>query len=409
MHQEQLKKNLRNDFPSLTKKILSNDLVYFDTAASAQKPSVVIEALGDFYANHYSNVSRGVHTLCVEATFKYEDARKKVQKFINAKSENEIIFTKNATESINLVAQTYFKKFMQSGDEIILSVMEHHSNLLPWFFLRDNYGVILKFINIDQDGQLDLDHFQSLITDKTKLVAITHLSNVFGTITDKKIIQISRENNLHVLLDGCQSASHLKVDVTELDCDFFVFSGHKLYGPSGIGVLYGKENLLNELPPFLGGGGMINEVSLDGATYAALPAKYEAGTPPMVEAYGLGVAIDYINNIGMENVELYEKELTDYASQKMSDLNFVNRYSNSINKTSIISFNLKNIHAHEVASFLDVEGIAVRSVHHCCQPLMKILDVPATARASFGIYNNKHEVDYFIDALIKCNSFFSVK
>ena len=403
-----LKKDLRADFPALNKKILDKNLIYFDTAASAQKPQSVIDELSSFYSNHYSNVSRGVHTLCVEATFKYEDARKKVQKFINAKSENEIIFTKNATESINLISQSYYKKYLKEGDEIILSVMEHHSNLLPWFLLRDNHGINLKFINIDKNGNLDLDHFESLINDKTKLVAVTHLSNVFGTITDKKLIDISRANNLHILLDGCQSISHIKVDMQELDCDFYAFSGHKLYGPSGIGVLYGKENLLDELPPFLGGGGMINEVSFEKATYASLPGKFEAGTPPLVEAYGLGVAIDYVEQIGMSNIEKYENELTLYADQKISELDFVKTYSESKHKTSIISFNLNDIHAHEVASFLDVEGIAVRAGHHCCQPLMKLLNVPATSRLSFGIYNDKSEVDSFVDALVKCKNFFKV-
>ncbi|MFL2885589.1 MAG: cysteine desulfurase [Candidatus Pelagibacterales bacterium] len=403
-----LKKDLRADFPALNKKILDKNLIYFDTAASAQKPQSVIDELSSFYSNHYSNVSRGVHTLCVEATFKYEDARKKVQKFINAKSENEIIFTKNATESINLISQSYYKKYLKEGDEIILSVMEHHSNLLPWFLLRDNHGINLKFINIDKNGDLDLDHFESLINDKTKLVAVTHLSNVFGTITDKKLIDISRANNLHILLDGCQSISHIKVDMQELDCDFYAFSGHKLYGPSGIGVLYGKENLLDGLPPFLGGGGMINEVTFEKATYASLPGKFEAGTPPLVEAYGLGVAIDYVEQIGMSNIEKYENELTLYADQKISELDFVKTYSESKHKTSIISFNLNDIHAHEVASFLDVEGIAVRAGHHCCQPLMKLLNVPATSRLSFGIYNDKSEVDSFVDALVKCKNFFKV-
>ena len=404
-----LKKDLRADFPALNKKILDKNLIYFDTAASAQKPQSVIDELSSFYSNHYSNVSRGVHTLCVEATFKYEDARKKVQKFINAKSENEIIFTKNATESINLISQSYYKKYLKEGDEIILSVMEHHSNLLPWFLLRDNHGINLKFINIDKNGNLDLDHFESLINDKTKLVAVTHLSNVFGTLTDKKLIDISRANNLHILLDGCQSISHIKVDMQELDCDFYAFSGHKLYGPSGIGVLYGKENLLDGLPPFLGGGGMINEVTFEKATYASLPGKFEAGTPPLVEAYGLGVAIDYVEQIGMSNIEKYENELTLYADQKISELDFVKTYSESKHKTSIISFNLNDIHAHEVASFLDVEGIAVRAGHHCCQPLMKLLNVPATSRLSFGIYNDKSEVDSFVDALVKCKNFFKVK
>ena len=298
------------DFPILQKRIRNNVITYLDTASSSQKPTAVIDSISNFYLNSYENVHRGMNSLSIDATEIYESTREKVRSFINAKSTNEIIFTKNATESINLVAQSYCRRFLKSGDEIILSVMEHHSNLLPWFFLRDNYGIVLKFINVDDNGDLDLIHFESLISKKTKLVAVTHLSNVFGTITDEKLVKISRANNLHILLDGCQSISHIKVDMQKLDCDFYVFSGHKIYGPSGIGVLYGKENLLDELPPFLGGGGMINEVNLDGATFAGLPGKFEAGTPPLVEAYGLGVAIDYVDNIGMEKIEQYEKMLT---------------------------------------------------------------------------------------------------
>jgi len=398
--------NIKNDFPIFSKKILDKDLIYFDTAASAQKPELVTKEISDFYSNHYSNVSRGVHTLSVESTFKYEDARKKVKNFINAKSEDEIIFTKSATESINLIAQTFFDKHMEKGDEVILSIMEHHSNLIPWYFLRDKYGVVLKFAMIDEEGKIDLDHFSSLINDKTKIASITHLSNVFGTITTNEIIKICREKQIFIMLDGCQAAAHNKIDVQELDCDFYVFSGHKTYGPSGIGVLYGKENVLNELPPYQGGGGMINEVTLEGVSFADLPAKYEAGTPPLVEAHGLGIALDYMNSIGVKNIFDHEKELSKYALNKMRAMESVEIYGNGNDKSSIISFNLKNVHAHEVASFLDVEGIAIRAGHHCCQPLMRHLGVNATSRISFGVYNTFQEVDIFIEALNKCKEFF---
>ena len=398
--------NIKNDFPIFSKKILDKDLIYFDTAASAQKPELVTKEISDFYSNHYSNVSRGVHTLSVESTFKYEDARKKVKNFINAKSEDEIIFTKSATESINLIAQTFFDKYMEKGDEVILSIMEHHSNLIPWYFLRDKYGIVLKFAMIDDEGKIDLDHFSSLINDKTKIASITHLSNVFGTITSNEIVKICREKQIFIMLDGCQAAAHNPIDVQELDCDFYVFSGHKTYGPSGIGVLYGKENILNELPPYQGGGGMINEVTLEGVSFADLPAKYEAGTPPLVEAHGLGIALDYMNTIGVKNIFEHEKELSKYALSKMRAMEFVEIYGNGNDKSSIISFNLKNVHAHEVASFLDVEGIAIRAGHHCCQPLMRHLGVNATSRVSFGVYNTIQEVDIFIEALNKCKEFF---
>ena len=398
--------NIKNDFPIFSKKILDKDLIYFDTAASAQKPKLVTDEISDFYNNHYSNVSRGVHTLSVESTFKYEDARKKIKDFINAKSENEIIFTKSATESINLVAQTFCEKYMQKGDEVILSIMEHHSNLVPWYFLRDKHGIILKFAKIDDKGKIDLDHFSSLINKKTKIASITHLSNVFGTLTTKEIVKICREKDIFIMLDGCQAAAHNQIDVQELDCDFYVFSGHKTYGPSGIGVLYGKERILNDLPPYQGGGGMISEVTLENVSFADLPAKYEAGTPPLVEAYGLGIAIDYMNSVGIKNIFDHEKELSIYALSKMRAMEFVEIYGNGNDKSSIISFNLKQIHAHEVASFLDVEGIAIRAGHHCCQPLMKHLNVNATSRVSFGIYNNIQEIDIFIEALNKCKEFF---
>ena len=401
-------KKIRDDFPILDKKILDNkDLIYLDTAASAQKPKVVIDEINSFYSNNYANVSRGVHTLSVESTFRYEDARKKVQKFINADSEREIIFTKSATESINLISNSFASKYINEGDEIILTVMEHHSNIIPWFLIRDRYKCKILFANIDSFGNIDQNHFESLISEKTKLVSITHLSNVFGTIVNQKIINLCNQAGIPILLDGCQSAAHIPIDVKALGCDYYVFSGHKLYAPTGVGVFYGKENLIEELPPYQGGGGMIADVSTDGATFTDLPAKFEAGTPPLVEAYGLGVAIDYVSELGMSEISEYELRLTNYALNKMQELDFVDIHGANGNKHSIISFNIKNVHSHEVSSFLDVEGIAIRAGHHCCQPLMKHLNLNSTARLSFGMYNTEEEIDIFINALKNCRDFFT--
>ena len=401
-------KKIRDDFPILDKKILDNkDLIYLDTAASAQKPKVVIDEINSFYSNNYANVSRGVHTLSVESTFRYEDARKKVQKFINAESEREIIFTKSATESINLISNSFASKYINEGDEIILTVMEHHSNIIPWFLIRDRYKCKILFANIDSSGNIDQNHFESLISEKTKLVSITHLSNVFGTIVNQKIINLCNQAGIPILLDGCQSAAHIPIDVKALGCDYYVFSGHKLYAPTGVGVFYGKENLIEELPPYQGGGGMIADVSTDGATFTDLPAKFEAGTPPLVEAYGLGVAIDYVSELGMSEISEYEFKLTNYALNKMQELDFVDIHGANGNKHSIISFNIKNVHSHEVSSFLDVEGIAIRAGHHCCQPLMKHLNLNSTARLSFGMYNTEEEIDIFINALKNCRDFFT--
>ena len=401
-------KKIRDDFPILNKKILNEkDLIYLDTAASAQKPKVVLDEINSFYSNNYANVSRGVHTLSVESTFKYEDARKKVQKFINADSEREIIFTKSATESINLISNSFASKYINEGDEIILTIMEHHSNIIPWFLIRDRYKCKILFANIDSTGNIDQNHFKSLISERTKLVSITHLSNVFGTIVNQDIINLCNKAGIPILLDGCQSAAHIPIDVKALGCDYYVFSGHKLYAPTGVGVFYGRENLIEELPPYQGGGGMIADVSTDGATFTDLPAKFEAGTPPLVEAYGLGVAIDYVNEIGMSEISEHEFKLTNYALNKMQELDFVDIHGANGNKHSIISFNIKNVHAHEVSSFLDVEGIAIRAGHHCCQPLMKHLSLNSTARVSFGVYNTENEVDTFIGALKKCKDFFT--
>ena len=397
-------KNIRNKFPVYSK---NSDLVFLDTAASALKPEVMINSVNDCYSYEYANIHRGIYSLSSKLTKKFEDVRVKVSDFISSDSEENIIFTKSATEGINLVAQTFYEKFMQKGDEVILSLIEHHSNLIPWFFLRDKYGVVLKFANIQPSGEIDIDHFNSLFTNKTKIVSLTHLSNVFGTELNEKAISICKDKNVPILLDGCQSAAHLKIDVQKLGCDFFVFSGHKTYGPAGIGVLYGTENLLSEMPPYQGGGGMIGDVSLEGASYAELPAKYEAGTPPLVEAHGLGIAIDYMNKIGLDNIIEHENEITKYAFNKLNEIDFIEIHGGDNKRNSIISFNIKNVHSHEVSSFLDVEGIAIRAGHHCCQPLMKHLGVNSTARLSFGVYNSLEEVDKFVIALHKCKEFFN--
>ena len=378
-----------------------------DSANSSQKPKSVIDRMSYFYENEFSNVGRSVHSLAVTATNRFEETRDLVKKFINAKHREEIIFTKGATEGINLVANSFGEKYINEGDEIILTELEHHSNYVPWHYLRNKKKAVIKFAKINQYGEIDYNHFESLFTDKTKIVSLTHLSNVFGTELDKKAIKICNDKKVPILLDGCQSAAHLKIDVQQLECDFFVFSGHKTYGPAGIGVLYGVEELLSEMPPYQGGGGMIGEVSLEGASYADLPAKYEAGTPPLVEAHGLGVAIDYMNNIGIEKIIAHETELTKYAFNKLNELDFVEMHGGENNRNSIISFNLKNVHSHEVSSFLDVEGIAIRAGHHCAQPLMDFFDLPSTARASVGVYTTCDEFDCLAIALEKVNRIFS--
>ena len=397
--------SIKDDFPIFAN-LKDKSFIYFDNAATTQKPLLVINSLNDYYTKTNSNVHRGVYSIAEIATSNYESSREKVQKFINAKKSNSIIFTKGATESINLVANAWGLENLSPGDEVLITEMEHHSNIVPWQILCKTTGAILKYIPIN-NGQLELENLDIYITKKTKFVSIIHQSNVFGTINDiEKIIEISHKVGAKVLIDGSQIITHIKIDVQKLDCDFYVFSGHKTYGPSGIGVLYGKEEILNSLPPYQGGGGMINEVTLDNVSFADLPAKYEAGTPPLVEAYGLGIAIDYMNSIGIENIMRHEQELSNYALDKMGEIEFVEIYGKGKDKTSIISFNLNNIHPHEVASFLDVEGIAVRAGHHCCQPLMKHLNISATSRISFGVYNSLQEIDVFIDALKKCKDFF---
>lgn len=391
---------IRADFPILTQQIRNKPLVYLDNAASCQKPNQVIDCISDFYRQDYSNIHRGVHTLSQRATDKYEQARVKVKDFINADSEKEIVFVRGATEAINLIAQTFGKANIGKGDEILITAMEHHSNIVPWQMLCEQTGAILKVAPINKLGELIYDEFEALISDKTKLVSVVHMSNALGTINPvKKIITAAHAKNIPVLLDGAQATPHMKVDVQDLDCDFYVFSGHKLYAPSGIGVLYGKQALLEAMPPYQGGGDMIRTVTFEKSTYAPLPHKFEAGTPNIVDTVGLGAAIDYLNEIGMETIAAYEHELLVYATEKAKQIKGLNIVGDAKEKGAILSFTLDHIHPHDIGTMLDSVGIAIRAGHHCAMPVMDFFEVPATARASFAIYNTKQEVDVLMEAV----------
>jgi cysteine desulfurase / selenocysteine lyase len=404
---------IRNDFPILNRKLklVDNDdpvnLVYLDTAATAQKPLSVVEAPGKYYSEQNSNVHRALHTLGEEATALYEGTREKVRKFINAEHSHEIIFTRNTTESINLLASSLGSDF-RADDEIILTEMEHHSNLVPWQLLSSRTGCRLKFIPIDQNGNLELDKLDNLITDKTVLIAVVHISNVFGTVNDiEHIINKAHRNNIPVLIDGAQSAPHMIIDVQKLDCDFFAFSAHKLYGPMGIGVLYGKEKYLEKMPPFMGGGDMIRSVKLSGSTWNDLPWKFEAGTPNVAGAAGLGAAMDYLDEISFESISEYENSLTDYAFKRFSEIDDITLYGPVENRAGVFSFTHEVIHPHDMAQFLNRFGIAVRAGHHCAQPAMRKLKVSSMARASFSFYNTKSEIDFLIEKIIAAGVYFN--
>ena len=391
---------LRKDFPIL--KILSNNkpLIFFDNGASSQKPQVVLDKINEIYKTKYANIHRGIYDLSQKATEAYEESRKKIQKFLNAKSEKEIIFVRGATEGINLVAQSYGLKNFKKGDEIILSQLEHHSNIVPWQLLRDKLNIKINVLPIDKNGDIDLKKFKELLTKKTKLVSILHVSNALGTIIPiKELIDISHKKKIPVLVDGCQSVPHMKVDVKDLDADFYCFSGHKIYGPTGIGILYCKKEYLEKMDPYQGGGEMISEVTFKKTTYQEPPHKYEAGTPNIVGSIALGTAIDYVTSINIEKIYKYEQGLLNYATDKIKSLNEVQIIGTSKRKTGIISFIVKNTHPNDVGVILDNHGIAVRTGHHCCQPLMQFYNIPATVRASFGLYNTLDEIDSFIDAL----------
>ena len=391
---------IREDFPILKREVNGKPLVYFDNGATSQKPQVVIDAITNYYTNENSNIHRGIHTLSQEATNAYEEARKKVQQFVNAKYSHEIIFTKGTTDSINLVASSFGKKYLKKGDEIIVSTMEHHSNIVPWQMICEEKGAILKVIPINDKGELLLDEFKKLLSNKTKLVAITHVSNTLGTINPiKEIITKAHSFNIPVLIDGAQAVPHTKVNVQELDCDFYAFSGHKMFGPTGVGILYGKEAILNNLPPYQGGGDMIKTVTFEKTTYNELPHKFEAGTPNIVGGIGLGVAIDYMNSIGISTIEAYEHELLAYATKQIKQIEGVRIIGEAKNKASVLSFLVDGTHPSDIGMIIDKLGVAIRTGHHCTEPLMNRLNVPGTARASFAFYNTFEEIDIFIAAL----------
>lgn len=399
---------IREDFPILKSSVRGKPLVYFDNAATTQKPSVVIERIKKYYEQENSNVHRGVHYLSELATREYEEARETVRNFINAESTEEIIFTRGTTEAINLVANSFGKTFINEGDEIVVSEMEHHSNIVPWQILCEERGAKLRVIPFDDNGELILDEFEKVLNEKTKLISIVHISNSLGTINPiKQIIEMAHSLAIPILIDGAQSIMHSKIDVQELGCDFFVFSGHKIYGPTGIGVLYGKKDYLEQMVPYQGGGDMIKSVRFEKTIYNDLPYKFEAGTPNIAGAIGLKAAIDYLQKIGIEQIASYENELLSYATEKLSTIPQLHIVGNAKEKGPIISFVLENIHPHDIGTILDFEGIAVRTGHHCTQPVMEHFKIPATTRASFSFYNKKEEIDILFNGIQKVIKVFS--
>ena len=399
---------IRADFPILALEFNGYPLTFLDSGASAQKPECVLRRMDDVYRRSYANVHRGAYTLSQAATGYYEGARKTVARYLNARSDDEIVFTHNVTAAINLVAHSYGRRFLERGDEVIISQMEHHANIVPWQLLRDEIGIELKVAPIDEAGNLLLDQLAEMFGHKTKLVSLTHVSNVLGTIVPiKKVIDLAHERDIPVLIDGAQGIVHTRVDVQDLDAEFYAFTGHKLYGPSGIGVLYGKKDLLNTMPPYQGGGDMIERVTFEKTTYRDAPARFEAGTPPIVEAAGLAAAIDYVDEIGMENISSHEQELLNYATERLNEVDGITIYGEAQHKAGIISFTLDKVHPHDIATIVDSRGVSVRAGHHCAQPLMDWYGVAATTRASFGMYSNKQDVDALVDGLKYVKEIFS--
>jgi len=399
---------IRADFPALAMQVYGKPLVYLDNAASAQKPRQVLDRLDRAYTEQYANVHRGLHYLANEATEAYEGARETVRGFLNAERKEEIVFTRNATEAINLVAYTFGKERIKPGDEIVLSIMEHHSNIVPWHFLRERYGAVIKWAPVDDEGNFLIDEFEALLTPRTKMVAITQMSNALGTVVPvKDVIKRAHARGIPVLVDGAQGAVHMDVDVRDLDCDFYAFTGHKLYGPTGIGVLYGKYRHLEAMPPFNGGGEMIREVFEDRITYGEPPHKFEAGTPAIVQAIGLGAAIDYVKSIGKARIREHEKGLVAYAHDRLGQINSLRIIGKAKDKGPIVSFELKGAHPHDVATIIDRSGVAVRAGTHCTMPLLARFGVTATCRASFAMYNTKEEVDVLAASLLKAQDFFT--
>ena len=398
---------IRRDFPILSREVYGKPLVYLDNAASAQKPSAVINAVRDAYENEYANVHRGLHYLSNETTQKFEDARETVRSFLNAPSSDEIIFTSGATDAINLVADSIGAE-IEEGDEIILSVLEHHSNIVPWHFLRERKGAVLKWIPVSDEGDLLIDEYEKLFTSRTKFVAVTRMSNAIGSITPtKEMIRIAHDHDVPVLVDASQGVVHMATDVQDLDCEFLVITGHKLYGPTGIGVLYGKRDLLEKMRPYRGGGEMIREVKMDEITYGDPPHRFEAGTPPIVQAIGLGAAIDYVTSFGMDAISTHEKALLAYATERMSEINSLKIIGTTPNRGAILSFIVEGAHPHDVSTVIDRAGVAVRAGHHCAQPAMDRFGVTGTCRASFAMYNTKQEVDALVDSIAGAIKFFS--
>lgn len=399
---------IRADFPILEEKIHGNRLVYLDSGASAQKPNQVLDRMDWAHRHAYANVHRGLHTLANRATEAYEGGREATRRFLNARQPEEIIFTRSATEAINLVAASFLGPRIGEGDEIVLSIMEHHSNVVPWHFHRERKGAVLKWVDVRDDGSFDIDAFEAALSPKTKMVAITHMSNVLGTVTPiKEIIEIAHARGIPVLVDGSQGAVHLKVDVQDLGADFYVFTGHKLYGPTGIGVLYGRYDLLADMQPYQGGGEMIDTVTRDTVTYNEPPHRFEAGTPPIVQAIGLGAAIDYVEGIGREAAQAHEAELTAYALERLQRINSLRLIGTAPGKGGIFSFEVKGAHAHDVSTILDRYGIAVRAGTHCAMPLLQRFGVTSTCRASFGLYTGKDDVDALVEGIEKARSFFA--
>ena len=401
---------IKSEFPIFSKKVHNNDLVYLDSANSSQKPLVVVDRIYDFYTKEFSNIGRSVHYLAVAATNLYENTRVSVQKFINAKDKNEIVFTKGATEAINLVANTFGNKNLNEGDEVLITELEHHSNYVPWHYLRKSKGVKIEFAEVNNDGEVTLESIEKKITSKTKMIAVTHLSNVTGAILPiKEITQLAHSKGIPVLVDGCQGAPHLNLDMQDLDCDFYAISCHKMYGPTGLGILYAKKKWLEELPPYQGGGGMIGEVKKNDISYGDLPNKYEAGTMATAQVIAFEESIKFLNKLGMKNIIEHEKKLMEYGRETLMKNNSVKLIGNPKNQGAVLSFTIEGIHPHDIATILDEDGVAIRAGHHCCQILHDKFGLPATARASFGVYNTKEDIDKLNASINKCKKIFDKK
>ena len=399
---------IRADFPALSLEVYGKPLIYLDNGASAQKPSAVLDRIQRAYGEEYANVHRGLHYLSNLATTNYEQARETVRRFLNAKSDDEIIFTSNVTDAINLVAQSFGGTVIGEGDEIVLTIMEHHSNIVPWHFHRERTGAVIKWAPVSDEGEFLLDEFEKLLGPRTKMIAVTHMSNVLGTVVPvKEIVALAHARGIPVLIDGAQAAVHLPVDVQDLDCDFYCFTGHKLYGPSGIGVLYAKKEHLEAMPPYRGGGEMIETVTEADVTYGTPPYRFEAGTPPIVQAIGLAAAIDYVTEIGQDRIKAHEDRIAAYAQARLGEINSLRLFGTAKGKGSIFSFEMEGAHAHDISTVIDRSGIAVRAGHHCAEPLLNRFGVTATCRASFGMYNTIEEVDALADALTRAEEFFT--